>query len=144
MVRFFDNFLEMEYDLSKVLFIATANTLSTISPALRDRMELIEITGYLVEEKLEIAKQHLLPKQLENHGVKPEQLVINKKVMELVIEKYSRESGVRELDKKLAKIVRVTAKKYCVRIRLYSGTLTRNPAGNSRTSEIYKRYLRRK
>ena len=107
---FFDNFLEMEYDLSKVLFIATANTLSTISPALRDRMELIEITGYLVEEKLEIARQHLLPKQLDNHGVKPEQLLINKKVMELVIEKYSRESGVRELDKKLAKIVRVTAK----------------------------------
>jgi ATP-dependent Lon protease len=84
---FFDNFLEMEYDLSKVLFIATANNLSTISPALRDRMELIEITGYLVEEKLEIAKQHLLPNQLENHGVKPSQLVINKKVMETVIEK---------------------------------------------------------
>jgi ATP-dependent Lon protease len=67
---FFDNFLEMEYDLSKVLFIATANNLATISPALRDRMELIEITGYLVEEKLEIAKRHLFPKQLENHGVK--------------------------------------------------------------------------
>lgn len=107
---FFDNFLEMEYDLSKVLFIATANTLSTISPALRDRMELIEITGYLVEEKLEIAKQHLLSKQLENHGVKAEQLTIDKKVMEMVIEKYTRESGVRELDKKLAKIIRVTAK----------------------------------
>jgi ATP-dependent Lon protease len=107
---FFDNFLEMEYDLSKVLFIATANNLSTISPALRDRMELIEITGYLVEEKLEIAKQHLLPNQLENHGVKSNQLVINKKVMEIVIEKYSRESGVRELDKRIAKIVRVTAK----------------------------------
>ncbi len=76
---FFDNFLEMEYDLSKVLFIATANTLSTISPALRDRMELIEITGYLIEEKLEIARQHLLPKQLENHGVKPDQLFIGKK-----------------------------------------------------------------
>lgn len=107
---FFDNFLEMEYDLSKVLFIATANTLSTISPALRDRMELIEITGYLVEEKLEIAKLHLLQKQLDNHGVKPDQLTIEKKVMEMVIEKYTRESGVRELDKKLAKIVRVTAK----------------------------------
>lgn len=107
---FFDNFLEMEYDLSKVLFIATANTLSTISPALRDRMELIEITGYLVEEKLEIARQHLLPKQLENHGVKADQLSIGKKVMETLIEKYTRESGVRELDKKLAKIVRVTAK----------------------------------
>ena len=107
---FFDNFLEMEYDLSKVLFIATANTLSTISPALRDRMELIEITGYLVEEKLEIARQHLLPKQLENHGVKADQLSIGKRAMETLIDKYTRESGVRELDKKLAKIVRVTAK----------------------------------
>jgi ATP-dependent Lon protease len=107
---FFDNFLEMEYDLSRVLFIATANTLSTISPALRDRMELIEITGYLIEEKLEIARQHLLPKQLENHGVKPDQLSIGNKTMEMLIDKYTRESGVRELDKKLAKIVRVTAK----------------------------------
>ena len=107
---FFDNFLEMEYDLSKVLFIATANTLSTVSPALRDRMELIEITGYLVEEKLEIARQHLLPKQLENHGVKADQLSVGKKVMETLIDKYTRESGVRELDKKLAKVVRVTAK----------------------------------
>ena len=107
---FFDNFLEMEYDLSKVLFIATANTLSTISPALRDRMETIEITGYLVEEKLEIAKRHLLPKQLENHGVKADQLTIGNSVMEKLIERYTRESGVRELDKKLAKIVRVTAK----------------------------------
>ena len=107
---FFDNFIEMEYDLSKVLFIATANTLSTISPALRDRMELIEITGYLVEEKLEIARQHLLPKQLENHGVKPNQLKIGQKVMELIVENYTRESGVRELDKRLAKVVRVRAK----------------------------------
>ncbi len=107
---FFDNFLEMEYDLSKVLFIATANTLSTVSPALRDRMETIEITGYLVEEKIEIAKQHLLPKQLENHGVKPKQLTISNNLMEKLIEKYTRESGVRELDKRLAKIVRVTAK----------------------------------
>jgi ATP-dependent Lon protease len=107
---FFDNFLEMEYDLSKVLFIATANNLATISPALRDRMELIELTGYLVEEKLEIAKRHLFPKQLENHGVKQDQVSIDKKVMETLIEKYTRESGVRELDKRLAKIVRVTAK----------------------------------
>jgi len=107
---FFDNFLEMEYDLSKVLFIATANNLATISPALRDRMEMIEITGYLVEEKLEIAKRHLLPKQLENHGVPADQLIISKAVMESIIEKYTRESGVRELDKKLAKVVRVTAK----------------------------------
>lgn len=107
---FFDNFLEMEYDLSKVLFIATANNLATISAALKDRMELIEITGYLVEEKLEIADLHLLPKQLENHGVKPDQLSVGRKVMETIIEKYTRESGVRELDKKLAKIVRITAK----------------------------------
>jgi ATP-dependent Lon protease len=107
---FFDNFLEMEYDLSKVLFIATANNLGTISPALRDRMELIEITGYLVEEKLEIARQHLFPKQLENHGVKPDQLKLDKKIMETIIEKYTRESGVRELDKRLAKVVRVAAK----------------------------------
>jgi ATP-dependent Lon protease len=108
---FFDNFLEMEYDLSKVLFIATANNLATISPALRDRMEMIEITGYLVEEKLEIARRHLLPKQLENHGVGKDMLTIDKKVMEGIIEKYTRESGVRELDKRLAKVVRVTAKK---------------------------------
>jgi ATP-dependent Lon protease len=107
---FFDNFLEMEYDLSKVLFLATANNLGTISPALRDRMELIEITGYLVEEKLEIAKRHLFPKQLENHGVKADQITIDSKVMETIIEKYTRESGVRELDKRLAKIIRVTAK----------------------------------
>jgi ATP-dependent Lon protease len=107
---FFDNFLEMEYDLSKVLFIATANNLATISPALRDRMELIEITGYLVEEKIEISKRHLFPKQLENHGVRPDQLTLDNPMMELIIEKYTRESGVRELDKRLAKVVRVTAK----------------------------------
>jgi ATP-dependent Lon protease len=120
---FFDNFLEMEYDLSKVLFIATANNLATISPALRDRMELIEITGYLVEEKLEIAKRHLFPKQLENHGVGKDQISIEKKVMEILIEKYTRESGVRELDKRLAKIVRVTAKNIASEIE-YSPALS--------------------
>ena len=107
---FFDNFLEMEYDLSKVLFIATANNLATISPALRDRMELIEITGYLVEEKIEIAKRHLFPKQLESHGVKPDQLTLSGEILEKIIDNYTRESGVRELDKRLAKIVRVAAK----------------------------------
>lgn len=125
---FFDNFLEMEYDLSKVLFIATANTLATISPALRDRMELIEITGYLVEEKLEIAKYHLLPKQLENHGVKPGQLAINSNVMEKLIERYTRESGVRELDKRLAKIVRVTAKNIASETK-YNNSLTDKALG---------------
>jgi ATP-dependent Lon protease len=107
---FFDNFLEMEYDLSKVMFIATANNIANLNPALRDRMELIEISGYLVEEKLEIAKRHLLQKQIENHGVTNNQISIDRKVMEFIIEKYTRESGVRELDKRLAKVVRYIAK----------------------------------
>jgi ATP-dependent Lon protease len=125
---FFDNFLEMEYDLSKVLFIATANNLATISPALRDRMELIEITGYLIEEKLEIAKRHLFPKQLENHGVKKDQISIDTKVMETLIEKYTRESGVRELDKRLAKVVRVTAKNIASETK-YESVLTQKALG---------------
>jgi len=125
---FFDNFLEMEYDLSKVLFIATANNLATISPALRDRMELIEITGYLIEEKLEIAKRHLFPKQLENHGVKKDQITIDTKVMETLIEKYTRESGVRELDKRLAKVVRVTAKNIASETK-YDTVLTQKTLG---------------
>ena len=108
---FFDNFLELEYDLSKVLFIATANTLSTISPALNDRMEKIMISGYLVEEKIEIVKRHLLPKQLANHGVKEDQVILDDSIIEKIISDYTRESGVRELDKTLAKIVRVTALK---------------------------------
>ncbi|MFP4489203.1 MAG: endopeptidase La [Bacteroidales bacterium] len=106
---FHDNFLEMEYDLSNVLFIATANTLSTISPALRDRMELIEINGYLLEEKIEIAMRHLLPKQLKNHGVKKSQLKLKRPVLSGLIDNYTRESGVRELDKRLSKIIRSTA-----------------------------------
>jgi ATP-dependent Lon protease len=108
--HFYDNFLEMEYDLSKVLFIATANTLATVSPALRDRMELIEISGYLVEEKREIAVKHLIPKQLEAHGVKSTQFSLPKQVIEEVIQKYTRESGVRELDKRIAKLVRHRAR----------------------------------
>lgn len=108
---FYDNFLEMEYDLSKVMFIATANTLSTISPALRDRMELIEITGYLVEEKVEIAVRHLLPKQSEAHGIPDGQVKLKPAVIEEIIEKYTRESGVRELDKKLAKMARHVARR---------------------------------
>ena len=110
-VAFYDNFLEVEYDLSKVLFIATANTTSSIHPALRDRMELIEMSGYIVEEKIEIASRHLIPKQLTNHGVKKTQLSISKKVLEFIIENYTRESGVRELDQRLAKIVRNIARK---------------------------------
>ncbi len=108
--HFYDNFLELEFDLSKVLFIATANTLATVSPALRDRMELIEITGYLVEEKREIAVRHLIPKQLEAHGVTADQFGLSDQVIEEVIQKYTRESGVRELDKRIAKLVRFRAR----------------------------------
>src|SRR5512133_1259732 len=108
--HFYDNYLELEYDLSKVLFIATANNLSTVSPALRDRMELIEISGYLVEEKTEIALKHLIPKQLEAHGVKPEQFSLSGALIEGIVQNYTRESGVRELDKRIAKLVRHRAK----------------------------------
>ncbi|HRX12308.1 MAG TPA: endopeptidase La, partial [Draconibacterium sp.] len=109
--EFHDNYIEADYDLSKVMFIATANTLSTIAPPLRDRLELIEVSGYLVEEKIEIAKRHLIPKQLENHGLKKSDVTFSKEVIELIIDGYTRESGVRELDKKLAKVVRRIAKK---------------------------------
>lgn len=107
---FHDNFLDLDYDLSNVLFIATANMLNTISPALKDRMELIEINGYLLEEKIEIARRHLIPKQLSDHGVKKKQFKIGKPVISELIDKYTRESGVRELDKRLAKLVRSNAK----------------------------------
>jgi len=107
---FHDNFLDLEYDLSNVLFIATANTLSTISPALRDRMELIEINGYLLEEKIEIARRHLLPKQLDNHGVREDQFRLQRSVMTGLIDNYTRESGVRELEKRLSKLIRNTAR----------------------------------
>ena len=109
--EFHDNYVELEYDLSKVMFIATANTLNTIAPALRDRLELIEVSGYLVEEKIEIAKRHLIPKQLENHGVGEEKVVFSNEIIQHIIENYTRESGVRELDKKIAKIARRIAKK---------------------------------
>ncbi|MBL4587647.1 MAG: endopeptidase La [Flavobacteriales bacterium] len=107
---FYDNYLETEYDLSKVMFIATANSLGTIQPALRDRLEIIEVSGYTVEEKLQIAKRHLLPKQIKAHGLKKSDVKVNAKVMEKVIEEYTRESGVRGLEKTLAKIVRNRAK----------------------------------
>lgn len=107
---FYDNFLELGYDLSKVMFIATANSLSTIQPALRDRMEIIDVNGYTIEEKVEIAKNHLLPKQLKEHGLGNDDLKIGKKELERIIEGYTRESGVRGLDKKMAKVVRYAAK----------------------------------
>ena len=107
---FHDNYLDMDFDLSKVLFIATANSLSTISRPLLDRMELIDVSGYILEEKVEIARKHLLPQQLENHGVKKTQFSIPKNTMEVIIESYTRESGVRELSKKIAKILRKIAR----------------------------------
>lgn len=108
---FHDNYLELDYDLSKVMFIATANNIGTIQPALRDRMEMIDVSGYIVEEKIQIALRHLLPKQLEAHGVKEEQLSLTSAAIEYIIENYTRESGVRSLDKQIAKIARVTAKR---------------------------------
>ncbi len=108
--EFHDNFLEMPFDLSKVMFIATANNIGNIQPALRDRMEMINVTGYTIEEKVEIAKQHLLPKQIKEHGLSKENLKIGKKQLEKIVEGYTRESGVRSLEKKIAKMVRFAAK----------------------------------
>lgn len=106
---FYDNFLELDYDLSKVMFIATCNNLASIQPALRDRMEIIEVNGYTVEEKMEIAKRHLIPKQIEESGLKKSQLKISDKVLEFIIDTYTAESGVRNLEKKISKIARNVA-----------------------------------
>lgn len=108
---FHDNYLNIDYDLSKVMFLATANNLSGISQPLLDRMELIDVSGYIIEEKIEIAHRHLVPKQLEYHGLKKESIEIPKKTLEKIVENYTRESGVRELDKKIAKIMRKVARK---------------------------------
>lgn len=110
-VEFHDNYLDIDYDLSNVLFITTANNISTIQSALLDRMELINVTGYLAEEKMEIAKRYLVPKQLEEHGIGRKELRIDKAAMEKIIDEYTHESGVRGLEKQIAKIARVTAKK---------------------------------
>lgn len=107
---FYDNYIETEFDLSKVMFIATANSLSTIQGPLLDRMEIIEVNGYTVEEKVEIAKNHLLPKQLEAHGITKKVLTVDKKTLERIVERYTNESGVRGLDKQLAKLARNRAK----------------------------------
>ena len=107
---FYDNYIELDYDLSNILFIATANDLSSIQPALRDRMEIIEVNGYEVEEKIAIAKHHLIPKQLKEHGLKAKDLTLTDEVLEKVISEYTRESGVRQLDKTVAKLVRYAAK----------------------------------
>jgi ATP-dependent Lon protease len=108
---FYDNFLEVGYDLSKIMFVATANSLGSIQPALRDRMEIINVSGYTIEEKVEIAKRHLLPRQLEDHGLSKNDLKIGKAQLEKIVEGYTRESGVRGLEKQLAKMVRYAAMK---------------------------------
>ena len=108
---FYDNFLEVGYDLSKVMFVATSNSLGTIQPALRDRLEIINVSGYTIEEKIEIANRHLLPKQLSDHGLTKNDLKIGKPQLEKIVEGYTRESGVRGLEKQLAKMVRYTAMK---------------------------------
>ncbi len=110
-VAFHDNYLDIDYDLSDVLFITTANTVSTVQPALLDRMELINVTGYLAEEKMEIAKKYLVPKQLQEHGISKKSLKIDKGALAAIIDEYTHESGVRGLEKQIAKIARVTAKK---------------------------------
>ena len=140
--NFYDNYLELEYDLSKVLFIATANNLQNIQPALRDRLEIIDLSGYAVEEKMEIAKRHLIPKQKEAHGLKEMNFKIGDKVLQQIIEDYTRESGVRELDRQLASIMRSLAKDYAMKGKL-KPTLSSNDVerilGKSKYSnEIYK------
>jgi len=107
---FYDHYVEMDFDLSNVMFIATANSLSTIQPALLDRMEIIEVNGYTIEEKIEIAKQHLLPKQREAHGLKAKDIALKSDILEKIIEDYTRESGVRALEKKIGSVVRGVAK----------------------------------
>ncbi|MGO3707128.1 MAG: endopeptidase La [Mesonia hippocampi] len=108
--EFHDNFLEVGYDLSRVMFIATCNNLSSIQPALRDRMEIIKVNGYTIEEKVEIAKKHLLPKQIKEHGLTPSQIKVGKTQLTKIVEGYTRESGVRGLEKQIAKVVRYVAK----------------------------------
>ena len=139
---FYDNYLELEYDLSKVLFIATANNLQNIQPALRDRLEIIDLSGYAIEEKVEIAKRHLLPKQQDAHGLKDVKLKISDKVLDKIIESYTRESGVRELDRQLAAIMRYEAKEFATKNKI-KPTLTTTDVekilGQPRYSnEIYK------
>ena len=139
---FYDNYLESEYDLSKVLFIATANNIQTIQPALRDRLEIIDLSGYAVEEKLEIAKRHLIPKQKELHGLKSSGFKIADKVLKKLIEDHTRESGVRELDRQLASIMRYQAKELALKGKLISSITSadiQKIIGKPRyNNEIYK------
>ena len=135
---FHDNFLDIDYDLSKVMFIATANDLSTSAGPLRDRMEIIEVTGYLMEEKREIAKRHLIPKQLENHGITAGHVTIPDEIIDLIIEKYTRESGVRSLDMTIAKIMRHVARKVAMN-KKFTITLDENKVKEYLGSPIFSR-----
>jgi ATP-dependent Lon protease len=139
---FYDNYLELEYDLSRVLFIATANDIQSIQPALRDRLEIIDLTGYAVEEKEKIAQTHLLPKQKELHGLKDQDLKMNQQVMTYLIENYTRESGVRELDRQLASIMRSYAKDLALQGKVKSvisqTDVTRVLGKPKYSNEIYK------
>ncbi|HXS55439.1 MAG TPA: endopeptidase La [Hanamia sp.] len=140
--NFYDNYLELEYDLSKVLFIATANNLQNIQPALRDRLEIIDLSGYAVEEKIEIAKRHLLPKQKDAHGLSDVSFKISDAVLEKIISDFTRESGVRELDRQLASVMRKLAREYAEKGKL-KPTVSLNDVdkvlGKSRYSnEVYK------
>lgn len=139
---FYDNYLELEYDLSKVLFIATANNIQTIQPALRDRLEIIDLSGYAVEEKVEIAKRHLVPKQKEAHGLSKVRFNITDKLLEKIIESYTRESGVRELDRQLASIMRYMAKEYAtkgkIKSSLTSGDIEKVLGTSRYSNELYK------
>jgi ATP-dependent Lon protease len=140
--NFYDNYLELEYDLSKVLFIATANNLQNIQPALRDRLEIIDLSGYAIEEKIEIAKRHLLPKQKEAHGLKDVSFKMSDAVIEKIIADFTRESGVRELDRQLASVMRKLAREYAEKGKL-KPTVSINDVekilGRSRYSnEVYK------
>jgi len=139
---FYDNYLELEYDLSKVLFIATANNIQNIQPALRDRLEIIDLSGYAVEEKIEIAKRHLIPKQKDAHGLAKVKFNMGDKVIEKLIESYTKESGVRELERQVASVMRYEAKEFATKGKI-SGTVSVSDLetilGSFRYSnEIYK------
>ena len=133
---FKDNYLEVEYDLSKVLFIATANSLDTIHPALRDRMEIIDISGYTLEEKEKIAEKYLVPKQIEEHGLKKEQIIFEGNAISKLISDYTRESGVRNLEQKIAKVIRKTAK-YVANNETYDHKITQQRIRTILGSEIF-------
>jgi ATP-dependent Lon protease len=133
---FGDNYLEVEYDLSKVLFIATANSLDTIHPALRDRMEIIEITGYTQEEKIEIAIRHLIPKQLSEHGLKPRDVKLSRKAIARIIDSYTRESGVRTLERKIGSLVRNIAKAVAME-EAYDKVVTEEVVGKVLGAEVF-------